>query len=85
MVLLQIVFFFMDGRKEIVKLIPSPFCESYKNLEAIAKCPLKDIMNYHFMGEELNTLVQRLMDNRYLKEKYEPMPFLALMYGVYGL
>ena len=79
MKLIHIDIYFMDGRKETVKLISSPFCESYKNLEGIIKCPMKG--DYHFMNEELDHLVQRLVDNRYLKEKYDPMPFLALSYG----
>ena len=78
MKLINIDIYFMDGKKETVELIASPFCESYKNVEGLIKWPLKG--DYHFMGEELDHLVQRLVDNGYLKEKYDPMPFLALSY-----
>jgi len=72
----------MDGRKDTVNLIPSPFCERLKTLEAIVKFLSKD-QDDHVMGEELNTLVQSVVDNGYLKEKYDPMPFLALLNGEY--
>jgi len=72
----SIYFYFMDRSKETVKSNPIPLCqrEIYFR-DMIVKCTKGQC----YVGKRLNRLVQRLVEKRYLKEKYDPMPFIAVM------
>jgi len=72
----SIHFYFLDRSKETVKSNPIPLCQRGIYFRDMI---VKSTTGKYFVGERLNRLVQRLVEKRFLKEKYDPMPFIAVM------
>lgn len=74
---LSIYFYFEDGKQDSLHMCYSSFSNRVMDLEDMIRWGFTD-HDGHYTGAALEFLVNRLVASGYLKQKFDPMPMIAV-------